>query len=336
MSKPPTIKPSASPSKSPSLPPSSSPSREEDYNGGGAKSRLPSFTPTALPTAVPTTTPTATSTGVQTEVPTVQPTTQVTSRAPSSGANGDPHFKTWSGERYDFHGICDLTLLANPSFLNDIGMDIYIRSKQTLQWSYISTAVIRIGDETFEVSGHHDGDSFWLNGIQGNGDDWKDGTIVGGYPVSHRKIGRTQRQYTINLGNKESIVFKTWKDFVRVDVVGATPENFGQSLGLMGTFPKGVKVGRDGTTVFNDYNKFGQEWQVLSSDPNMFHSVEGPQHPSRCELPVKSAMRRRLTKSTISREEAERLCSHLVDEEERDLCAFDIMATNDEGAAQAY
>jgi hypothetical protein len=64
---------------------------------------------------------------------------------------GDPHFKTWSGETYDFHGICDLMLLHNPEFHDGLGMDIIVRSKQMKQFSFISTAVIRIGSETFEV-----------------------------------------------------------------------------------------------------------------------------------------------------------------------------------------
>jgi hypothetical protein len=42
---------------------------------------------------------------------------------------GDPHFKTFGGEMYDFHGECDLVLLHNPEFNNNLGMDIHIRTK---------------------------------------------------------------------------------------------------------------------------------------------------------------------------------------------------------------
>ena len=46
-------------------------------------------------------------------------------------------------------------------------------------------------------------------------------------------------------------------------------------------------------------------------------------------------MRRRLASSTISRDDAELACSRVL-EEERDLCIFDVMATNDFGTVGAY
>jgi len=258
------------------------------------------------------------------------------------GASGDPHFKTWSGEYYDFHGICDLILLSNPKFNDDLGMDIYIRSKKTRQWSYISTAAIRIGVETFEVSGRKAGDTHWINGIKedGNGDDilWEEGTKIAGYPITYQRVHATQREYVIDLGeNDNKIVFKTWKDFVRVDVVNPRDEDFTGSLGLMGSYPDGKSAGRfNPSSSMKDKNVFGQEWQVLPSDPKLFHSIEGPQYPARCELPSKSALRRRLSKSEISREDAETLCSNISNKEERDLCAFDVMATSDKAATNAY
>merc|ERR1712176_640965 len=305
------------------------------------------------PTESPTNTPTNIPTSPQPTGPnTIAPTPQSTDSniAPSSqptnesyqGANGDPHFKTWSGERYDFHGICDLILLSNPNFNDNLGMDIYIRSKKTKQWSYISTAVIRIGVETFEVSGRKDGDTYWVNGIEGdgNGDDlmWDEQTNIAGYPITFKRVHSSQRQYTIHIGkNNEKVVFKTWKDFVRVDVNNPLDEDFTGSLGLMGSYPDGKNVGRsDPSSLIKDKNIFGQEWQVQFSDPQLFHSIEGPQSPTRCELPSKSALRRRLSKSEISREDAEKSCSHINNAEEHDLCIFDVLATNDIAMADAY
>lgn len=233
-------------------------------------------------------------------------------------------------------------MLSNPNFNDNLGMDIYIRSKKTKQWSYISTAVIRIGIETFEVSGRKDGDTYWVNGVEGygNGDDlmWDEETNIAGYPITFQRIHSTQRQYTINIGKEnEKIIFKTWKDFVRVDVKNPHDENFAGSSGLMGSYPDGKNVGRsDPSSSINDKNAFGQEWQVQFSDPKLFHSVEGPQSPAQCELPSKSALRRRLSKSEISREDAEKSCSHINNAEEHDLCIFDVLATNDIAMADAY
>jgi len=221
-------------------------------------------------------------------------------------------------------------------------MVIYIRSKKTKRWSYISTAVIRIGAETFEVSGRKDGDTHWINGIEGdsNGDDilWEERTSIAGYPITYQRLHLTQREYVINLGkNSAKIIFKTWKDFVRVDVVNPREEDFTGSLGLMGSYPAGSRLGRfNPSSSMKDMNAFGQEWQVQSSDPQLFHSVEGPQYPSLCEIQSKTSLRRRLSKSEISREEADILCLNISDKEERNLCIFDVMVTSDRDTAKEY
>lgn len=41
---------------------------------------------------------------------------------------GDPHFQTWGGHRYDYHGECDLVLLSAPQFGKG-PLDIHIRTK---------------------------------------------------------------------------------------------------------------------------------------------------------------------------------------------------------------
>jgi len=221
-------------------------------------------------------------------------------------------------------------------------MDIYIRSKKTKKWSYISTAVIRIGVETFEVSGRKDEDTHWINGIKGNDNDgnivWEEGTSITGYPITYQRVHSTQRKYTITLNNdNEQIVFKTWKDFVRIDVINPCNEDFTGSLGLMGSYPDGKSTGRVNLkSLMDDRNVFGQEWQVLASDPKIFHSIEGPQYPSRCELSSKYSLRRRLAKSEIPRAEAEILCSNISKIEEHDLCVFDVMATSDKSTVNAY
>merc|ERR1712048_18526 len=287
-----------------------------------------SVPPTSSPSLVPTSIPTAFGGGGgKTSSPTKAP----------SGVNGDPHFKTWSGEMYDFHGICDLVLLSNPAFLDGLGMDIFVRSKQTKQWSYISTAVIRIGGETFEVSGRKDGETFYINGKRGNDAMWDDNNNISGFAIRYQRVNSQQREYIIDVGNslETSISFKTWKDFVRVDIGKATVENFGSSLGLMGSYPEGKRVGRDGKSILKDWTAFGQDWQVLPSDPKIFHAIEGPQHPTKCVAPSKTSVRRRLAKSFVSREDAELACAS-VSKSERDLCIFDVMATSDFGVAGAY
>jgi hypothetical protein len=117
---------------------------------------------------------------------------------------------------------------------------------------------------------------------------------IGGYTVDYVKTNRgpsKQRIYTVDLGNGEKVVLKTYKDFVSVDLMaGEYGASFAGSVGLMGSYTTGDKLARDGETVLKDSVAFGQEWQVLATEPNLFHSIEGPQQPlQQCEMP---AMRR--------------------------------------------
>merc|ERR1711972_856892 len=168
-------------------------------------------------------------------------------------------------------------------------MDIHLRAKKTKQWSYISTAVVSIGGDTFEVSGNKDGNTELLNMVEVKKSEWDQNLVkIGRFPISYIKHHTNQRGYVIDLGKKESIHIKTWKDMVRVDIIVNNESNtFGGSLGLMGSYPEGIMLGRDGKTVISDFNKFGQEWQVSSYEPKIFHVIEGPHHPSKCDVPTK-------------------------------------------------
>jgi hypothetical protein len=244
---------------------------------------------------------------------------------------GDPHIETWSGIKYDFHGVCDLVLLHNPGFEQGLGMHIHVRTKRLKQFSYVSSAVLRIGDETLEVMGDIHENLYWLN-KQPN-ENLEKG--ISGYPITYRKVNSKQHNFTVELGDNKSIVIKTFKKFVRVSFVGATQQSFGTSRGLLGSFGSGKMMGRDNVTVFENTDEFGQEWQVLTYEDMLFHNVEGPQAPAKCEMPVASNLRRRLAESQISEDDAKIACAR-VNREDFDLCVFDVMATGDVDVFGAY
>jgi len=255
---------------------------------------------------------------------------------------GDPHFKTWAGEYYDFHGVCDLMLIKNPEFENRLGMDIHVRSTRMGVWSYISSAAIRIGDDILEIVGGRGETIFWINGALGENidiSDSSDGTkltsTLSGYPIIFKQLNKKQREFVVELGKGDKIVFTTWNAFVGVHIKKANKEHFQKSVGLMGSFPEGLKLARDNTSVIDELDAFGQEWQVLASEPNLFHNIEGPQHPIGCEIPRHSEMRRRLGESTITIEEARKACANL-NVDVMDLCVFDVMATGNESIVGAY
>jgi hypothetical protein len=258
------------------------------------------------------------------------------------GILGDPHFKTWAGEHYDFHGVCDLVMMKNPEFGNGLGMDIHMRTARMGSWSYISNAVIRIGEDTLEIVGGQVETNFWINGIAGDSSEISNTELqttltstISGFPIHFKQPSSKQREFAINLGESEMIIFKTWNSFVSVQVKNAKHMDFKNSVGLLGSFPRGTKVARDNISVVDEVDAFGQEWQVLASEKNLFHNIAGPQHPARCEIPSHLEMRRRLGDSIVTSEQAEKACAN-VNADMMNLCVFDVMATNDVLAVGAY
>ena len=135
---------------------------------------------------------------------------------------------------------------------------------------------------------------------------------------------------------------ETYKAWVAVNVrANHKVNNFNGAAGLMGSYPSGILVGRDGVTLFDeDTNAFGKEWQVNQSEPMLFHKKEGVQHPTSCQMPTMDAaagrnLRRRLGEALITKDDAHRACAHAT-AENHDACVFDVLATNDKDMAGAY
>jgi len=250
---------------------------------------------------------------------------------------GDPHI-TWVGEKYDFHGVCDLVMLSNPGFDNGRGMNIHIRNKRTRVWSYISTAAVSIGEEILQIVGGADSNKYFLNGGEQDADsNNSDGVLddFAGYKLKYQRISDVSVEYEVVLKNGDSIVFKTWNGLVSVKMNSPLMEDFDGSLGLLGSYPTGAKLARDNETIISDSNMFGQEWQVIDTEPKLFNESEGPQFPAKCDIPDSSVMRRRLASSSITIETANTACA-LVAEDDKDLCIFDVLATNNIESAGAY
>jgi hypothetical protein len=240
-----------------------------------------------------------------------------------AGAQGDPHFKTWSGNRFDFHGVCDLNLLQNTEFESGLGLDVHIRTHMRRDMSYISSAVLRIGTDVLEVESQG---VYYLNGVLG-ADLPSD---FGGFDFLHTQPTDKQHVFEVHLDGRERIKIKTFKDFVSVLFEQAQGKHFGKSVGLMGAFGTGHMIARDGKTVIDDANAFGQEWQVLDTEPSLFQSQRFPQHPAVCTMPTPmqaSQLRRRLLESSVDELAAEKACEHWG--EGKDDCVFDVLTTGD-------
>lgn len=255
--------------------------------------------------------------------------------------------KTWNGDKFDFHGECDLVLLSNNEFANGLGLNVHVRTKITNWWSSIESAVVQLGENILEIQG--DGKksiSYWLDGTKVEEMETEDTILLGNhYIVKFNRFDDHQSRTRIDLGHRNAMSIETFKRFIRVNFhIGGNATQFVRSVGLLGSFPDGHKVGRDGQTVFVDVdNEFGQEWQVLESDPRLFHVSSNVQSPRKCLMPSdiqknsKKKRQRRLGESLISKQEAHEVCSNVgVKQDELDACIFDVLATNDIEMANSY
>jgi hypothetical protein len=257
-----------------------------------------------------------------------------------SSSKGDPHFKTWNKEHFEFHGQCDMILAKDNDFASGIGLDVQIRTKLVRFWSYIHTAAIRIGHDILEIQGHPDDDDreirYWFN-FQYQADT----TSIGGFPLSLKSNGVNKRFYEIDLSSKfpgQKIVISTFKEFVSVDFEGGSVESFGNTVGMLGDYKSGKTLARDGAREIHDFNELGNEWQLVPSDDMLFHDKAEPQFPKRCILPEdpQGERRRRLDESTISIEQAEAACATLEDPLTVKDCVYDILATQDMDMVGAF
>ena len=329
-SKAPSASPSSSPSNvptsAPSAAPTSSPTVTASLSPSAPPSSAPSAAPTKSPTSSPSKAPSASPSSSPSNVPTSAPTKVKTSGDTRSGVRpgggGDPHFKTWSGHKFDYHGECDLVLVDNPSFANGLGMTVHIRTTRRRFFSYIERAALRIGQDVLEFVNNKD---WYLNGTMIHSD-----AKIGGY-----EVWRFPRAISVRLNKAvkakiDFIVRKNGMPYIVFD--DGDTDVYKGSLGMMGNWTTGNMAGRDGQTLIEDPTAFAREWQVRDADPHLFMTMRAPQYPSFCTEPEKTIPSDRLGGS-IMKKAAEKACKKWGDDMEE--CMFDVMASRDLRAAES-
>jgi hypothetical protein len=322
-----TTSPSTSPTASPNASPTASPNASPTASPNASPTASPNASPTASPNASPTASPNASPTASPNASPTASPTDKFT----TSKTGGDPHFVTWSGKKFDYHGVCDLVLVNQPSFDDGQGLRVHIRTKSVKYFSFIETVAVQIGSDTLVFS--NDLDKYTINGslpskIQKN--------FLGGFEVKQFKSAiHISLDKKIRGNSKAHIdLFHRKNGFPYVVFDGKmSPELFDGSEGLLGDWTTGRMIGRDGQTEFETINgsatDYALEWQVRDTEPMLFSSARHPQFPFSCTPPEKMLGKR--LGDTHMKKTAEEVCTAWGDD--KDECIFDVMATRDVDSA---
>jgi hypothetical protein len=171
---------------------------------------------------------------------------------------------------------------------------------------------------------------YFVNGVESA--ELNNFKLGGLYTVGYEVVNKKNSVFTIKTGQYEAIIVKTYKDLVSVNVVNAGPENFESAVGMMGDFD-GRFVARDGVTIIEDHDAFGQEWQVREHEGQLFQT---PSAFGKCVPPSSIKQVRRLGEATVSEDAAALACAHYEDEQKRDMCIFDVVAMADLGVADVH
>jgi hypothetical protein len=223
-------------------------------------------------------------------------------------------------------------MARSPAFDSGLGLDIHVRTTMVDDWSLISHAAIRIGDDVFEVVN----DRFHVfNGVK----DVELPLTIGGkytltkgeklveYGSGETAVSDQVLEYTIDLG-KGLIKVTNFKRMLTVNVEAYLPGTEGM-LGVQGTIGM---ISRDGA-MLDDANEMGKQWQVRSTEAMLFSESRAPQYPETCRLPAVNS--RRLRRSDVEVKMAEQACESVVTSL-RQFCMEDVLRSGDATMAMGY
>lgn len=212
----------------------------------------------------------------------------------------------------------DLVLLSAPA----IDLNIHVRTTIRNEYSFIEAAAVQLGKDVFQVGGW--GEHF-VNGVDGalKGHDVP---TVNGRSITYTQINKKKHSFVVPMDTHgHNITVTTFKDFVNVHL-NLPSHVLVDSSGLMGDYQTGAFLARDRTTVVEDVNDFGQEWQRLPSEKDLFVAPRHPQAPQKCLLPKET--RKDLETQSVLYQAAVKACEEHA-HQNKDACIADVMATGD-------
>jgi len=242
---------------------------------------------------------------------------------------GEPHFTMWQDQHFSFHGQCDLLVFNNPNFAYGAGIIVQIRTKIRQYYSFIKNIAIQVGHEKFEIEAKARGGpgvNFYHNGKSHP----QLITTLAGYQV--RKVDNETwckdscpeaEIYHFDFEEFGTVKAGSWGSFLHIRL-SLPSTSYLTSFGLLGKYGEIGFFARN-STILQSAELYGQEWQVLDTEPMLFHDEKYPQYPEQCIMP-ESTSRRIIDRET--RRMAQTACSHLSGYL-LDMCIFDVEATGD-------
>jgi von Willebrand factor type D domain len=269
-----------------------------------------------------------------------------TSCTVTGGGGGDPHFRTYDGTVYSYHGQCDLVMAHSSSFDHTLGLDVHARTEMIDDaWSLISNAGIRLGDDIIEFTNRG---VTYVNNIKHT----QFPIFIGGkymvtkdvHVVESDKGDEERLHYVVDLSNRTDIFPANSEN--RIDITSyrmmmsiRVDAYIHDTQGMLGNHKKYGMVGRDGTTVLNKPNDMGAAWQVTDEDPILFHESRYPQYPESCIVPKEGgvvAQRRRLRSVSDGLFERAQIVCRKVAKDMYAFCIDDILLSGDIAMANGF
>jgi len=194
------------------------------------------------------------------------------------------NFTMWNDKHFSLQGECDIVLYSNPNFASGAGLVIQIRTEIKKYYTFIRNLAIKFGDQYFEVEKRKGpGVNFYYNGRY-----WKQPPRnFGGYLV--RKVenatwceNQCSGAQILNFEFEElgSVEVGNWAGFLHA-TISLRPPSYDGSVGLLGKPGEIGFYARNGS-ILQNADQYGKEWQVLDTEPILFHKSRSPRYPEQC------------------------------------------------------
>jgi hypothetical protein len=260
----------------------------------------------------------------------------------SAKCGGDPHFMTYDGTAYTYHGQCDL-VMANSKDFDGKGLTLDVHARTTIKtdWSYVSNAAVKIGADILEITSDANVTHYF------NGEPNADFPIAMAdkYIVRKQRVeafaGEYRTDYLIDLKHRDEasrirgdiINIRSFKQMLTIDL----EVEIEGTKGMLGVAGKEGMIMRDLKTQIANSNtaQMGLEWQVRDTEVKLFQDMNrAPQYPEQCYLPKVTSRRLRSQSSAITNM-ANVACAD-VDVSMKEFCINDVTLTGDIQVAHIY